>query len=65
MTRLDRLLAVITEKLEQNRPSIDADCDLREVTVTVKLNDGGVPRLVTLRRESMEDLRERPRLTTS
>ena len=56
MTRTDRLLAVIQAELERQRPSLDAvDC-VQKVIVTVKMNDGGYPRVVFMDRESMVDL---------
>ena len=56
MTRTDRLLAVIQAELERQRPSLDADDCVQKVIVTVKMNDGGYPRVVFMDRESMVDL---------
>lgn len=52
-SRADVLAAAIARELERHRDDLEADDDLRAVTVQVRLNRAtGLPRAVILTRES-------------
>ena len=56
MTRTDLILVAMTREIERRRAALDADDGVQKVLLTLKLNDAGVPRYVTLNTESMHDL---------
>lgn len=61
MTRTERIRLVLNAELDRQQGAIDGDDCLREITMTIKVNDGGVPRLVALQRSSQRDLTANPR----
>jgi hypothetical protein len=56
MTRTDRILAAISAALERRRASLDADEATQSLMITVKLNDGGFPKLIEVERHEKDDL---------
>ena len=56
MSRTDRILQAISSAVERRRASFDADDTVQALTVTVKLNEGGWPKLVEIERREREDL---------
>ena len=56
MTRTDLILAAMTHEIERRRCALDADDGVQKVLLTLKLNEAGVPRYVTVNTESMRDL---------
>ena len=58
MTRTQRIIAAIDAEIMRHQAELDADDQLRRITITLKLNQGGFPRAVWLDREQFTDLQE-------
>ena len=52
---------MLNAELDRQTSAIDGDDCLRELVIRVKVNDGGVPRLVAVERSSQRDLSANPR----
>jgi len=60
MSRTDRILAAIHAELERYRLVLDTEPGLSAVSVTVRFDRHGHPRVVLLRPEMERDLRAHP-----
>lgn len=58
MTRTDHILEVLTRKVESMRVSIDTDDSLKQIILSLKMNDAGHPRFVEVDRKNTDDLTE-------
>lgn len=58
MTRTQRIVAAINAEIMRHQDSIDGGEWLRELTLTVRLNEAGFPKSVRLQPEFFTDLTE-------